>query len=118
MRVTRVMRVFSHKQAVFRLLRSVYNACNEACKQIIAADTLHLRKEHIEMLYSENLAEQLKIANDAFKLCRETQQRYLDTPGEKEPDCFGLSFANAIEVIKTQQIMKKLDEIKHVLENS
>ena len=69
------------------------------------------------MIYSESLAEQLEIAKDAYKLCRETQKRYNDTPHEQEPEVCGLTFACAMEVIKTQQIIKKLDEIKHILEN-
>lgn len=69
------------------------------------------------MIYSESLAEQLEIAKDAYKLCQITQKLREKTPEEQDPEVCGLTFACAMEVIKTQQIIKKLDEIKHILEN-
>ena len=85
----------------------MYNACNEACKQIIAADTLHLRKEHIEMLYSNRTYKRLIIAKELTELMKESQK-------STDKDLKPLSFSEACEVMKIdmlEQIKENLEDI-------
>ena len=74
-------------------------------------------KVQVELLTKEANKEQLEIAKDAYKLCLTTHKLREKTPEGQDPEVCGLTFACAMEVIKTQQIIKKLDEIKHILEN-
>ena len=68
------------------------------------------------MIYSENLVEELNIAKAANRLRKESRKIYYSTQEEEEPEIYGLTFNQALEIIKMQQLMKKLDEIKSTLE--
>ena len=69
------------------------------------------------MTYSENLVEELNIAKAANRLRKESYKIFYSTPEEDEPEIYGLTFNQALEIIKMQQLMKKLDEIKARLKN-
>lgn len=68
------------------------------------------------MIYSENFFEELNIAKAANRLREESRKIYYSTQEEEEPEIYGLTFNQALEIIKMQQLMKKLDEIKSTLE--
>ena len=68
------------------------------------------------MIYSENLVEELNIAKAAHRLCEESRKIYFSTQEDEEPEIYGLTFSQALEIIKMQQLMKKFDEIKSTLE--
>lgn len=68
------------------------------------------------MTHSENLVEELNIAKAANRLRKESRKIYYSTPEEEEPEIYGLTFNQALEIIKMQQLIKKLDEIKSTLE--
>ena len=68
------------------------------------------------MTYSENLVEELNIAKAANKLRKESRKIFYSTPEDEEPEIYGLTFNQALEIIKMQQLIKKLDEIKSTLE--
>lgn len=69
------------------------------------------------MTYSENLVEELNIAKAANRLRKESRKIFYSTPEDEEPEIYGLTFNQALEIIKMQQLMKKLDEIKARLKN-
>lgn len=69
------------------------------------------------MIYSENFFEELNIAKAANRLRKESRKIFYSTPEDEEPEIYGLTFNQALEIIKMQQLMKKLDEIKARLKN-
>ena len=69
------------------------------------------------MIYSENFFEELNIAKAANRLRKESHKIFYSTPEDEEPEIYGLTFNQALEIIKMQQLMKKLDEIKARLKN-
>lgn len=68
------------------------------------------------MTYSENFFEELNIAKAANRLRKESYKIYYSTTEDEEPEIYGLTFNQALEIIKMQQLIKKLDEIKSTLE--
>lgn len=59
------------------------------------------------MIYSENLVEELNIAKAANRLRKESRKIFYSTPEDEEPEIYGLTFNQALEIIKMQQLIKK-----------
>lgn len=68
------------------------------------------------MTHSENLVEELNIAKAANRLRKESYKIFYSTTEDEEPEIYGLTFNQALEIIKMQQLIKKLDEIKSTFE--
>ena len=73
----------------------------------IAADILHLRKEHIEMYYSERTFKRLIIAKEVTELMRKSQE-------SDDTDLKPLTFSEACEIMKIDMLEQMKENVEDI----